>query len=213
MSTHIILVRHGETAWNREQVYRGTYDIPLNENGRKQAGLASRALAKQQIDAAYTSPLSRATDTAAIVLKPHGVQAIPHDGFFDFDYGEWTGLAEDEVARRWPDEHRQWISTPHDIVIPGGDSLSVVFERAFGAMEEIVAQHPRKTVALFAHRVVNKLLVLGVQGLGLDKFPDIIQGNACINRFERMDSGYIVHSLNDISHLRNEDVSLLETDF
>ena len=83
MRTELLIIRHGETDWNREKIFRGTYDVPLNKVGRQQARLAAVALEQEQINVAYTSPLSRATETATIVLEPHGLTAIPSNGLTD----------------------------------------------------------------------------------------------------------------------------------
>lgn len=213
MSTTILIIRHGETAWNRGKIFRGTCDIPLNENGQQQARLASRSLENVRIDVAYTSPLSRAKETAAIVTEPHGITPVTNDAFIDLDYGEWTGKEESEVIAHWPEEHEQWITTPHTVRPPGGTTLQEVFDKSFGTMESLAVKHDGKTIAIFAHRVVNKLLVLGALALGLERFPFIIQGNGCINEFERTANGYLVRSINDISHIRNAGTELLEADF
>lgn len=213
MVTTILLIRHGETDWNRERIFRGVFDIPLNDNGRDQARLAAEALRLDKIDAAYTSPLSRAVETADIVLEPHGINATLHQGLLDFDYGDWTGKRESDVTKRWPEEHATWNSRPHSIRVPGGDTLQDVFDRTFGAMEAVAKEHDGQTVALFAHRVVNKLLVIGALGLNLDRFPFIVQGNCCINKFVRTESGYIIEFINDTAHVRNAGKELLPEDF
>jgi broad specificity phosphatase PhoE len=213
MSTTILLVRHGETDWNREKLFRGVYDIPLNANGRHQAGLAAETLASHQIDAGYTSPLSRAAETASIVLTPHNIKAIPHDGLLDINYGDWTGVGDAAVAERWPEEHDVWNARPHEVRIPGGDTLQEVFDRAFAAMEEITLNHVGQTVALFAHRVVNKLLILGALDLTTDRFPFILQGNCCINKLIRVEGGYLIECLNDTSHMRHAGADMLQEDF
>jgi len=213
MPTTILLVRHGETAWNRGKIFRGAHDVPLNDNGRAQAGHLARALESRRIDAAYTSPLSRAVETAEIGLRSHGLQAVPLEDLRDFDYGEWTGIEDAEVAERWPDDHAKWLAKPHSAQPPGGDTLRDVFERAFGAAEEIAQRHGGETVALFAHRVVNKLLVLGMLSLGLERFNFIRQDNCCLNEFERGGDGYVVVTLNDVSHLRQAGADVLAADF
>jgi broad specificity phosphatase PhoE len=213
MSATLLLVRHGETAWNREKIFRGAYDIPLNENGRLQASYLARALVPRKIDVAFSSPLSRATETAAIALEPHGITAAVHEGLRDFDYGAWTGLRDEDVAQRWPKEHALWTTQPHAAHPPKGDTLEEVFDRAFATLEEIALRYDSKTVALFAHRVVNKLLLLGALTLGLDRFPFIRQDNCCYNELERTGEGYIVVSLNDTAHIRQGGATLLKTDF
>lgn len=105
MSAKILIIRHDETAWNRGKIFRGTYDIPLNENGKQQARLAAEALKDMELDAVYTSPLSRAKKSAEIVTEYNGISPISHDGFMDLDYGEWTGKEDSEVAKLWPNEH------------------------------------------------------------------------------------------------------------
>jgi broad specificity phosphatase PhoE len=213
MATTILLVRHGETDWNREKVFRGVYDVPLNDNGLHQAGLVAEALSSQVIDVAYTSPLSRAAETASIALETHSIHARPHDGLLDFNYGDWTGKAEAEVASRWPEAYAAWNAHPAEAHIPGGDTLKDVYHRAFVAMEEIARSHDGQTVALFAHRVINKLLILGALGLTLDRFPFILQGNCCINKFIKVEGGYLIEYLNDTSHIRYAGGDLLEEDF
>ncbi len=171
------------------------------------------ALRPRRIDVGCTSPLSRARETAAIALSGRGVEVVADDRLKDFSYGEWTGLEEAEVARRWPEERALWNSHPERLRVPGGDTLQEVYDRSFAAMEELAARHEGRTVALFAHRVVNKLLVLGALGLGLDRFPFIRQDNCCLNEFERRGEGYVILSLNDTSHIRRGGGELLAADF
>lgn len=213
MGAIILTIRHGETAWNREKIFRGIHDVPLNENGRLQARLTARALEAVRIDAAYTSPLSRSVETAATVLNPHGLNAILCDELLDFNYGVWTGKTECEASDGWPKEHEMWRSSPHKARIPGGDNLRDVFGRAFNAMETIAARHENQTVALFAHRVINKLLAIGALGLGLERFPFIVQGNCAINEFERTEQGYRILRINDTAHIRAAGVDLIKADF
>ena len=213
MPTKIILIRHGETEWNRGKIFRGTHDIPLNDNGRNQAHLAAKALKKRQIDAAYTSPLSRAAETARIVLAPHNITATTHDGLLDFDYGKWTSLPYAEVAEKFPTEHTAWLTAPHTIRVPGGNTLREVFDTAYTAMEDIAEKHPDQTVALFSHRVVNKLLIIAALTIDLDRFPFIIQSNCCINELERTENGYLIHQINNASHRTSAKTNLLTDDF
>jgi len=213
VATDILLIRHGETAWNRGKIFRGVHDIPLNDNGREQARHLAEALRDREIHAAYTSPLSRATETARIVLDPHGIDPVIEERLKDFNYGDWTGLEEGVVATKWPEEHEQWTKEPHGLRVPGGDTLAEVRDKAFGATEVIAARHDGQTVALFAHRVVNKVLVLAALGLGLDRFPYIRQDNCCLNEFQWKDGGYIVIGLNDVNHISRAGTALLQADF
>ncbi len=211
--TCIITVRHGETEWNRERIYRGSRDIPLNDNGRRQAAVTAAALQKRTIDSAYTSPLSRAAETAHLVLEPHGIDAVEDEALSDFDYGEWEGVGQDEVKQRWPAEYEEWTTRPHEARPPGGTSLLEVFDRSFPMMVTVARKHEGGTVALFSHRVVNKLLVLGALGLGLERFPYIMQGNCSYNEFIFEDSEFITETLNCTVHMTEGGVEVLPVDF
>lgn len=213
MSTTILLIRHGETAWNCKNVFRGTYDIPLNDNGRKQAHLVAEALQRHQINAVYTSPLARARETAELAFDGQRIDVVPEDGLIDFSYGDWTGLEETDVEKRWPEEYEAWITRPETLRVPGGNTLEEVYRKSFDAMEEIAEKHDGQAVAVVAHRVVNKLLVLGALGLELSRFGFIRQDNCCTNEFHRTQDGYVIVSLNDTSHLRREGVKVLIADF
>ena len=213
MSTHILLIRHGETQWNKSERFRGTYDIPLNENGKAQANVLSQALKDRNISVACTSPLSRAVETAQISLADRNVQILVNDKLTDIDYGDWTGLTKMEVMKRWPKEYDAWTSHPDLAEIPGGEKLSDLFDRCCEFINEISKQYKGQTVAIFAHRVINKLLILGTMGLTLSKFLSIIQDNCCINELEFTEGGYIMRTLNDISHMKNAKIDFLGQDF
>ena len=213
MTTRILLMRHGETAWNRSKVFRGLHDIPLNDTGRAQAMQLGAALATYKIHAAYTSPLSRAVETAKLALNDHDLVAQECAGLADFDYGAWTGLEERVVAQRWPHEFAVWQTAPRLAQIPGGDTLQAVYDRAFATLERISAAHAEQTVALFAHRVVNKLLVLACLTLGVERFAFVRQDNSCLNELEYTSTGYVLVRLNDTSHLRTVGLPLLVADF
>jgi len=213
MPTTILLIRHGETAWNRSGIFRGTHDVPLNDVGRDQANLLAAALRTRQIDAAYTSPLSRARQTAQIVLAEHNIEPAVETGLLDINYGDWTGLRETQVARRWPDQYRLWTNHAHKAQIPAGDTLQAVSDRAFAAMEAIGARHECQTVALFAHRVVNKLLVLAALTLPTERFGFIRQDNCCLNEFDRNENAYVIRTINNTAHIDRSTTDLLAADF
>jgi len=118
--TEIILVRHGETEWNVEEIYRGRIDVKLNEVGVKQAELLGRYLSNLKLDAIYSSPLKRALDTANILAQYQNVAVQVTDGFMDLDCGEWQGLSDEQVRKLYPALHEQWRVNPHLVKMPGG---------------------------------------------------------------------------------------------
>ncbi len=213
MTTRVLIARHGETAWNRANVFRGQGDVPLNDTGREQARLLGRALPDTPIDAAYSSPLIRALETGQLALQGRGIAIREEPGLTDVDYGAWTGIEERDVAERWPDAYAVWQTAPHRAQIPEGGTLPALFERAMASLATIVTRHAGQTVALFSHRVVTKCLMLGCLMLGVERFGFIRQDNCCLNELEHTPAGYILVRLNDTSHLHQAGVAVLATDF
>ena len=213
MSTTILLARHGETAWNQDKIIRGNYDIGLNDTGKAQARLLAQVFKNRKIDAAYSSPMSRARQTAEISLSAQNITPEIDERLLEINYGDWTGKRESEVAEQWPEEYNTWNTSPQNANFPNGESLREVHKRAFEAMEEIALKHNNQTVALFAHRVVNQLLVLAVLESELDRFRIILQDNCCLNEFERTDTGYLVRTINNTTHITGSTTELFKADF
>ena len=112
-STSIILVRHGQTEWNRIERFRGRADVPLNETGLAQAEATGRRVAQTwQPMAIYTSPLSRSIKTAQAIAKHFSLPVQIHPGLADIDYGAWQGLTPDEARQRWPEQIEYWYHKP-----------------------------------------------------------------------------------------------------
>ena len=131
------LLRHGETAWNIQKVFRGQSDVPLTENGRKQAGLASRYLRGKGIAHIYTSPLSRASETAQAVGKELDIIPKRVEGFTGMGLGQWQGKPHREVREEYPDIYELYENEPQNLTIPGGETYREVQDRVMEALEEI----------------------------------------------------------------------------
>jgi broad specificity phosphatase PhoE len=200
--TRIILVRHGQTEWNRIERFRGRADVPLNRTGMAQAEATARRLARQPKPAAvYSSPLSRAAVTARKIAQPHDLTVRLHDGLIDIDYGQWQGLTPRQVEERWPTELDAWYNEPQAARIPSGETLQIVRDRAMATVRELTRQHKDSTIVLVAHTVVNRLMLLGILGLGNESFWRLGQEPCGINRFSVQDGEFTLLSLNDVSHL------------
>jgi phosphoserine phosphatase len=200
--TRFILVRHGQTEWNRIERFRGRADVPLNETGLAQAEATGKRVAREwQPSAIYTSPLSRSVKTAEAIAKHYGLQAQHHPGLADIDYGEWQGLTPDEARQRWPEEIDAWYNRPHQARIPGGETLSDLRLRSMQMVNELVARHNGQTIVLVGHTVINRIILLGVMGLGNERFWRLHQDTCAINVFDANDGDFTVVSLNDTCHL------------
>jgi len=200
--TRIVLVRHGRTGWNAVERFRGRADIPLDEVGQTQAETTGERIAREwQPVAVYSSPLSRALDTARVIASRRGLEVQEHSGLLDIDYGEWQGLTPQEVGSRWPDALRDWYERPQAACIPSGETLAAVRGRAMDAVAELAAMHHGETIALISHTVVNRLILLGVLGLGNDRFWRLRQDTCAVNVIEAEGGGYTLVTMNDTCHL------------
>lgn len=206
--TRFILVRHGQTEWNRVERFRGRADVPLNDVGLAQAAATGRRVAAEwQPTAVYTSPLSRAVATAEAIAAPLDLPVTPHDGLTDIHYGQWQGLTPEEARARWPDLVHAWYTAPATVQVPGGESLAQLRERAMAAIRELTSRHPEETIAVVSHTVVNRVILLAVLGLGNDRFWRLRQDNCAINVFEAEGGDFTLVTMNDTCHLRDQAMS------
>ena len=203
--TQFILVRHGQTEWNRVERFRGRADVPLNETGIQQAEATSKRIAAQwQPVAVYTSPLSRAMKTAEAIAHPFQLTVNPLAGLVDIDYGLWQGLTPEEVGERWPQELNAWYNAPHTVRIPGGESLADLRVRGLDAVNQLADQYEGETIVLVGHTVINRVILLAVMGLGNERFWRLHQDTCAINVFEKDGGDFTIVSLNDTCHLNKK---------
>jgi broad specificity phosphatase PhoE len=204
--TLILLIRHGQTEWNRVERFRGRADVPLNETGLAQARATGAGVAREwQPVAIYSSPLSRAVKTAEAIATHFDLSVQTVFGLMDIDYGQWQGLTPDEVKERWPELHHAWYNAPHTARIPGGETLDDLRARGMAAVNELAGRHPQQTIVMVGHTVINRIILLGVLGLGNDRFWHLRQDTCAINVFELENGDFNLVSLNDTCHLRTEE--------
>lgn len=201
--TRIFLIRHGRTEWNRQEIFRGRADVLLDDVGLKQAAALAGRLAGVGLLAVYSSPLQRALATAECVGRSGGLQPQAVEELTDMSYGAWEGQHHVQVRERDPDLYARWLSEPHLVRPPGGETLAEVRRRATAALDRVALSHPHDTVAVVSHRVVNKVLLCAALGLGDDGFWRIRQDTACLNILEYENGHITVGLLNDTCHLQD----------
>jgi probable phosphoglycerate mutase len=186
----LLLVRHGETEWNRQTKFQGQIDVPLNDNGRKQSQHAAEFLKDVPIDFAVTSPMSRPKETAEIILQYHpDVQLELNVELSEISHGLWEGKLEAEIEQMYPGELQRWRETPDLVQMPEGENLEQVWSRAIAAWNEIVktaaAESPQsKTGLVVAHDATNKVILCYLLGLKLEDFWKIKQGNGAVTAID-----------------------------
>ena len=202
--TRLILIRHGQTAWNEgagEERFRGRTDLPLNDAGQAQALAVARRLEKEPVAALYASPLLRTRQTAAPLAEKLDLQVNAHGGLLDIDYGQFQGLTHDEAATLYADSYSSWQTRPGQVRFPGGESLGEVRARLLALLDEMAICHPGQTVALVGHQIVNKVLSCTLLGLDLDQIWRVRQDTCGLDVFQKVDGGWSVLCLNDVCHL------------
>jgi broad specificity phosphatase PhoE len=154
-TTRILLARHGETEWNRLGRWQGHADVPLNDAGRRQAGVLAEQLAGDSVSAIYSSDLRRASETAAIVGDRLGLPVTRRRALREIDVGSWSGLTRDEVRERFPEGFARWLAGEigHD-----GETREELTRRAVGEVESIAAAHPDEQVLVVTHGGVIRAL-------------------------------------------------------
>lgn len=199
-----MLIRHGETEWNKGDRFRGRSDIPLDEEGLAQAVKIAERLKDHKFAAIYTSPLPRAVQTAEPLAVAHGLKIEETADLLDVDYGAWEGLSRDEIRARYPSLYETWVKIPGRVRFPGGESLRQVRLRVEKLLSELCEEHLGETVALVSHRVTCHIILCVALGLPSDAIWRLRQDVACISEFEARDDSYIVWLVNSTEHLRVE---------
>ena len=154
----VVLVRHGETDWNREKRVQGSLGAPINDAGREQSKGLARLLWEVPLQAVYSSALPRAVETASYVAGPHSLGVVTDPRLNEIHHGAWEGMAESEL----PDLelYRRWREDPSAHTLPGAEPLQAVHDRAVAAMKDILSRHREGEglVAVVSHQIVLALL-------------------------------------------------------
>jgi probable phosphoglycerate mutase len=209
MKTELILIRHGETAWNRERRMQGQTDTPLSDTGRAQAEAAGRRLARHPFAALYSSDLARAWDTAAAIARAH---VNDHDirrepALRERTFGVFEGLTYDEMAQRYPDEHARFSARDPDYAMPGGESPRQFFKRSLACLEAIARAHEGESVVVVTHGMVLDTLHRAAHRLPLAAKRVAPLLNASLNTFHRSAQAWLEIAWGDVAHLADVGVT------
>ena len=202
MTTTLLIVRHGQTAWNKEERFRGRTDLPLDETGRQQAEVVARRIAAAyQPVAILASPLQRALQTATAIARPLGLQVAPEESLLDLDYGDFAGLSPAEAEAQYPDLYRSWLNVPHVMRFPHGESLDDVRQRITDLVGGLKMVHANEQVVLVTHLVVCRVLLCSLLGIHNGYFNHFRVDPASLTVFELDESQAVLVTTNDTCHL------------
>lgn len=200
--TRLLLIRHGEVQGIDPPVFRGRLDLPLTSRGVRQAeATANHLVGRASLGTIYCSPLSRCVRTADAICAPFQTSAISHPELNDISYGAWSGMSLDEARKQWPEEVMLWLTAPHAMRIPGGESLQELASRTTEALIDILHGHPHGTVALVTHDSVIRVLLCHALGLPLSSYWLFAPSPCGISRLAFNDRRFTLESFNETQHL------------
>jgi len=166
----LYLVRHGLTAWNRKRVCQGQTDVPLAEEGREQARALAARLRDVHFDAVWSSDLSRARESAEIVIEGRALELNQTADLREMAFGQWEGKELGPLFEQLPEEHSAWLNEPASWRPPGGECLGEVQARMCRALDGLRAAHPDGRVLVLSHGFAILAYICHVVGLPVHRF-------------------------------------------
>ncbi|MFY9314686.1 MAG: histidine phosphatase family protein [Burkholderiales bacterium] len=201
MTTHLCIVRHGETAWNAEHRVQGQLDVPLSAVGQAQALAAAKVLARESFDAIYSSDLSRARQTAAPTADLLSLEIIVEKDLRERHYGIFERLTYAEVKARFPEDYARFEARDPDYGFRTGETLRDFSVRSVAILSRIARENEGRSILAFTHGGVLDKLYRHVTGLPLSAPRDFGIPNAGLNRVQVTAAGWQIVLWADVAHL------------
>ena len=200
--TRIILVRHGECQGNREGLFRGRSDFPLNEQGLVQAKELAIEMKQYKPFKVFTGPLSRAKQTALTISQECHTEVEICEGINNIELGPWEGQNKQFIAQKYPEQWKTWLHEPEKLSVPGIETLQQVQRRASRELSKIVKDFTGKTVIIVSHRAVLKPLIASCLKIAKPYFWRIHIDTAAYSILHYKNRlGYTLIQLNQNKHL------------
>ena len=202
MRTTILVIRHGETEWNKNGIFQGQLDSPLSSVGLKQAKAVAAALEEEQVDFIYSSDLGRAMSTAKIIADPHNIEVIPDPRLRERHLGVFQGLDKKSIDEKYPEELERYKSGDPDHIILKGESSRQRYQRSTSRFLQLAEEHAGSSLILVTHGGVLRgilEMVLELPQNGLRHFSLL---NASIARFSYVRGHWMMDSWGETCHLK-----------
>src|ERR1700704_2305368 len=204
-TTHVVIIRHGQSQGNAEGRFGGHTDTPLSARGRKQAEATARALASEKFHAIYSSDLPRAIETATPLANRVGIALEATDALRERSVGVMEGLTFEEAAEQHPDQYAALLRRDFEHVLAGGESYRQLLDRARQKLHGCLKKPRGGRIAVFTH--TGTICILALHLMGALDAPElravwIATSNCGISRFDLHDDGFVrVQAINDTRHL------------
>ncbi|KJU86952.1 Phosphoglycerate mutase [Candidatus Magnetobacterium bavaricum] len=202
MSTTVYLLRHGKTIGDNERRYKGHTDVPLSDDGIRQAARSAQYIkryATRGIQRIYCSDLSRTIESAEMIGKPFDLTPVKVEGLRERHFGRWEGMTFDEVSQNYPQEFDQWAKNPLAFSPIDGESTLDVSARVMPVFYDIIAKHRDESIVVVAHGGVNRVILATLIGVPLENLFRIEQDFNCINIIEFHADLPVVKALNYVA--------------
>lgn len=202
MKTTVIMVRHGESKSNKENIFTGQMNTELTELGLRQAELAAEALKNVHIDRIYASDLTRAYNTGLPIAKSHGLMIEKNENLREIFAGDWEGLGFDEIKERFPEDYNCWREDIGHARCTGGESIAELYDRVVGEVIKLAKENPGKTVCLASHATPVRTVCAYASGISAEELHrEPFPGNASISVFEYENGNLTAKVKGDVTHL------------
>jgi len=171
--TTILLVRHGQTEWNKQHRIQGHQDSPLTSLGKQQAQQTKISLKQFDIQQAFVSPLKRAVDTAEIILQGRSLQASTLHDLSEIKLGPWEGKTRAETALTHPEAHNSFWNRPDTFALAGAETFAQLQQRMVGSLETIFANAGNTNVLVVSHWIAIKVALAFYKNIPLSLLPEM----------------------------------------
>lgn len=204
-TTHVLLIRHGQSEGNAERRFGGHTATPLSPRGRRQAQATARALQSEELTAIYSSDLARAVETAQPLANLTRLAVNATTAFRERSVGVMEGLTFEAAAEQHPEQYAALLQRDFEHVLTGGESYRQLLDRAVEKLDEIIAENKGGKIAVFSH--TGTICILALHLMGALDAPElkpvwISSANCGVTRFELRDDGFVrVLNVNDTRHL------------
>ena len=201
----IYIVRHGETLWNAEGRIQGHTDVGLTEKGREQARATSRRLSGVNFDVAYSSDMSRASDTARLILGERDTPLHSVQELREYNKGVFEGLTVDEYRDRYPDLYHASLINDPDFAPPGGETIRQCQARLSEFFRSVKERHPDANILVVGHGGSLRSGIAALLELPLESNWKFVMHNCALSIIHSYPDNAVMHLYNDTSHLAKLD--------
>jgi broad specificity phosphatase PhoE len=196
----VILIRPGETEWNRYRRWQGWVASPLSDYGRAQAKQLARYIRNIGISALYASDLRRAVETAEILAEQLDFQPVYDRRWRERDIGIWQGMTLDEIRSWYAEDYRQLQADIENFRVPEGESRADVRQRVLAAFNDVLLEDRGSTIGILTHTTSTHMLLHSLIA-GYDIYAAVL-GNTAVTTIHRLeDRQWELVAVNDLSHL------------